>query len=112
VITQLQLLLASICAFVFLNKMGWYPHEIPSLNLDFDWTYRKAAPAVVGWARRVGGEAWSGFTGRAVGGLRRFLGWVETHAGPAGRLGEPWPTGETTFWAALLLGVYLLLQFF
>ncbi len=111
VITQLQLLFAAICAFVVLNKVGIYPHEIPSLNVDFDWTYRKGLPMLVGWIRRVGGGAWHGFTGASVATIRRGVDWVGTHAGPAGRLGEPWPTGATAFWAAVLLAAYLLLQF-
>jgi multicomponent Na+:H+ antiporter subunit D len=111
VVTQLQLLLASTCAFVFLNKVGWYPHEIPSLNVDFDWTYRKALPAAAGFVRRVGGGVWSSFTAGAVGMIQRGLTWIGGHAGPGGRLGEPWPTGATVFWAALLLAAYLVLGF-
>ena len=30
--------------FVMLFRSGLYPPEIPSVNLDFDWLYRKAAP--------------------------------------------------------------------
>ena len=44
VITQLQLLLFSALGFVRLFRSGLYPPEIPSVNLDFDWLYRKAAP--------------------------------------------------------------------
>ena len=44
VVTQLQLLLFSALGFVMLFRSGLYPPEIPSVNLDFDWLYRKAAP--------------------------------------------------------------------
>ncbi len=47
VITQLQLLLFSALAFVFLFKTGLYPPEVKSVNLDTDWTYRVAAVAVM-----------------------------------------------------------------
>jgi multicomponent Na+:H+ antiporter subunit D len=44
-LTQLQLLFFSALAFVWLNKKGLYPPELKSVNLDFEWIYRKAMPA-------------------------------------------------------------------
>jgi len=43
-LTQLQLLFFSALAFVWLNKKGLYPPELKSVNLDFEWVYRKAMP--------------------------------------------------------------------
>lgn len=42
VITQLEILLFSALAFTLLNLWGKYPPELPSVNLDVDWIYRKA----------------------------------------------------------------------
>ena len=42
VITQLEILLFSALAFTILNLWGKYPPELPSVNLDADWIYRKA----------------------------------------------------------------------
>ena len=42
VITQLEILLFSALAFTLLNLWGKYPPELPSVNLDADWIYRKA----------------------------------------------------------------------
>jgi len=42
VITQLEILLFSALAFTLLNLWGKYPPELPSVNLDVDWLYRKA----------------------------------------------------------------------
>ena len=42
VITQLEILLFSALAFTILNLRGKYPPELPSVNLDADWIYRKA----------------------------------------------------------------------
>lgn len=60
VITQLQLLMFALLAFIVLIRKGWYPAEIPSLNLDTDWIYRRFLPcvfryvgSVVGWADRT-----------------------------------------------------------
>ena len=47
VITQLQLLLFSALAFVFLFRTGLYPPEIKSTNLDTDWFYRTGAVAAL-----------------------------------------------------------------
>jgi len=41
VITQLQILFFSVAAFVVLMITKLYPPETPSVNLDFDWTWRK-----------------------------------------------------------------------
>ncbi|PKI01827.1 Na(+)/H(+) antiporter subunit D [Glaciecola sp. 33A] len=43
-LTQLQLLFFSALAFVWLNKQGLYPPELKSVNVDFEWIYRKAMP--------------------------------------------------------------------
>ena len=44
-------------------------------------------------------------------GRRRLLGEVERASGPWGVLGEPWPTGATAMWAALLLFLYLVVYY-
>ncbi len=52
-LTQVQLLLFSALAFIYLKLSGLYPPELPSTNLDSDWCYRR-------WAkhhcRAVGGR--------------------------------------------------------
>ena len=109
VVTQLQLLMFSALAFAFLMRSGIYPPELRSTNLDVDWVYRRALPAMVGGAERVVTRARSS----AVFAFRRaldrpFKDLVRLHA-PEGILGEPWPTGTATAWAAVLLAAYLLL---
>ena len=70
IVTQCQLLFFSALAFVWLQKMGLYPPELPGINIDAEWLYRRLLPDV---ARRVrdglanarlaagvvGGELWS-----------------------------------------------------
>ena len=53
VLTQMQLLLFAAVAFSLLYTKGWYPSEIPSVNLDFDWLYRRAAPALISSSARL-----------------------------------------------------------
>ena len=55
IITQLQLLMFSALAFVFLFKTGLYPPEVKSVNLDTDWFYRVAAVAVLAPLSRLTG---------------------------------------------------------
>jgi len=47
VVAQLQLLFFSALAFVWLKLSGIYPPELPSVNLDADFVYRKLGPAAV-----------------------------------------------------------------
>jgi multicomponent Na+:H+ antiporter subunit D len=111
VVTMLQLLLFAALAFVFLWKVGLYPPELRSVVLDIDWTWRRLLPA-----------AWSGVAEGWMIGQRFFLGtadrarlalldFTQAQLSPWTRLGEPWPTGATAMWAAVLLFAYLLLSY-
>ncbi len=111
VVTTLQLLLFSALAFTLLMRSGIYPPELHSTNLDFDWTYRRAAPALVSWATIA--ISWLQST------LRSLLSRVGTAAQtglsrlatPPGAIGEPWGTGTTSLCAALLLGIVLVFYY-
>ncbi len=111
VVTQLQLLFFSALAFVSLMLTGIYPPELRSTNIDVDWLWRRAVPgssrAGLAIARRVAETVTSFFQSL----LSRGLAEVARLHSPAGRLGEPWPTGTTVFWAALLLGLYLVFSY-
>jgi multicomponent Na+:H+ antiporter subunit D len=107
----LQLLLFSALAFGFLMRTGLYPPELWSVNLDTDWFYRRPLKRSVQWVFCTCARTRAEFEMRAV----RTLGMLSRTIGrphrPGGLLGEPWPTGPTVLWAALLLGVYLLLYY-
>ncbi|NIR82395.1 MAG: Na(+)/H(+) antiporter subunit D, partial [Gammaproteobacteria bacterium] len=47
VIAQLQLLFFSALAFTWLKLSGIYPPELPSVNIDSEWVYRRLAPRFV-----------------------------------------------------------------
>ena len=42
IITQFEILLFTGLSFLLLRSWGRYPPEVPSINLDIDWIYRKA----------------------------------------------------------------------
>lgn len=111
VVSQLQLLLYSALAFVFLQKTGLYPPELRSTVLDSDWSYRRAAP----WLLRHIGRGIDAGLGHAqrlvIAGHQRGLALIRRLHSPGGPLGDPWPTGITVFVAAMLLAAYLILYY-
>ena len=63
VITQFEILCFSGLAFLLLKSWGKYPSELPSINLDVDWIYRK-----LGRGMLVFGEIfWNGLNDLAHG---------------------------------------------
>ena len=111
-VTQLQLLLFSAVAFVFLQKTGLYPPELRSTNVDSEWVYRKALPRVMQNLGGVLGRADAAF--RAT--TRELLDWLvretrDHHSPTTGLLGEPWPVGTAALWAAILLIISLAMAF-
>ncbi len=112
VINQLQLLILSAAAFTFLKVTHIYPPELRSTNLDFDWTYRKALPALVGMGTRFVTSAHQAFIGAAMGGLKAVSRGVFKLHGPEGVFARTWSTGAIVTWVVIGLGAYLLIYFF
>jgi multicomponent Na+:H+ antiporter subunit D len=113
VLTQTQLLFFSALAFVWLNLRGLYPPELHSVNLDFEWTYRRLFPRVIGsclsWMRdtdrRIRDDALNRFEN-----LTNYI--ARLHY-PGSKASQMRPTGNMVMWVAVLLAVYmwLLLSF-
>ena len=111
VLVQVQLLFFSALAFIWLNLQGLYPPELPSVNLDIDWVYRRLIPRIV----RFGERAVVSISGRVrewfVHGMDDVL-WLITHQHrPDGAMARAWPTGVNTLWILLLLGVCLVIYY-
>ena len=107
-LTQLQLLLFAVAGFVFLYRRGWYPAEIPAVNLDSDWTYRWLLPRV--WWRGV--QVATQVSDRSVPmreQVRRTVAVLVRPLRLRGWLATTWSTGVMVWWVALLLGLYLVL---
>jgi multicomponent Na+:H+ antiporter subunit D len=111
VLTQTQLLLFSALAFCWLKLAGLYPPELPGINIDAEWSYRKALPALARWVLRIGGPARSSVLSRAERRLERMLVQIYRHHGPAGVLARTLSTGSTALWVAVLLGLTLLMSY-
>jgi len=108
VFTQSQLLLFAVLGVSSLMLLRIYPPELPSLNIDADWLYRKAGAAVVARLSVLAGSVRIGSLARAQRRLERFIAQVYRHHGPEGILARTWTTGGTVLWVALLLGGYLI----
>jgi len=108
ILTQCQLLFFSALAFCWLKLTGLYPPELPGINIDAEWSYRKALPAVVRWVMSVGGAIRLDALSRLQRRLEQFLEQIYRHHGPQGVLARAWPTGSMAFWTTLLLGAYLI----
>ena len=111
VITQLQLLLFAILAFVVLIRLGVYPPEIKSTNLDTDWFYRRLAPRIL----RAFGRGITVFQnvlfGGAKGRIDAIVDRIYHWHGPSGGLARTWPAGFMAMWIAILLGVALVVNY-
>ncbi|ADN75736.1 multisubunit sodium/proton antiporter, MrpD subunit [Ferrimonas balearica DSM 9799] len=110
VLAQTQLLAFSALAFVWLNRRGLYPPELPSVNLDADWLYRgigyRMGAAL--WQRGWALQAWLGERAQA---WRQSAGrYLATHV-PEGQLGGSPLSGAMVIWVAVILAGYLLLSF-
>jgi multicomponent Na+:H+ antiporter subunit D len=105
-VTQFQLLLfAGFAFFVMLKLM----RRTLTISLDFDWFYRK-------FLRQLGEEftlktsaAHQSNEVRLRAGLRHLISQLYVHHGPQGLLASAWPTGSMAIWAAVMLGLSLLL---
>ena len=110
IVTQCQLLLFAILAFVFLQKFGLYPAEIPSTNIGPEWVYRRGGPRATRRVVAACSAVWSAFRGWVDRHVERDL-WLirNLHRPGQGSLGEPWPIGEAALWAAGLLAALLVM---
>lgn len=111
VLAQLQILFFSALAFVWLNLKGIYPPELPSVNLDVEWTYRKFIPQQLSLAchwykykalsvKRIANHKLTGLK-------RKFAGQGEL----LDKLATTSLTGTMVIWVTVLLASYLLISF-
>ena len=105
VLVQLQLLLFSALAFVFLFKTGLYPPEIRSVNLDTDWLYRKATAAVLLPLSNLTGRTTAGLFAAIAGLKERTLSLLDKTAGPGAWLSR---SVDSSNMVALTMGSLLI----
>ena len=111
VVTQLQLLLFALLAFVVLMKLKLYPPELRMINVDTDWFYRKFLPAVVAKLATGISRIWTLGVGIVSHALTGFQSNLFAIYGPESRIARAWSTGSMVLWIAILLGATLLVNF-
>ena len=111
VVTQLQLLLFAGLAFAVLMRTGLYPAEFRSVNLDFDWFYRRMLPGIAGGIRHAVTGTWRFAARVTMHRIDRLLAGIYRAHGPQGLLARTWPTGSMVLWIAVLLGMTLVLTY-
>jgi multicomponent Na+:H+ antiporter subunit D len=111
VLTSFQLLVFAILAFAVLVRTGIYPPEKAGVNLDFDWTYRKALPALLRRLAAAGGRIGRSLSILADVLLGRAYRLVYRLHGPTGVFARTWSTGAIAFWAVVGLFGFLILYF-
>lgn len=111
IITQLQLLFFVALAFAVLMGTAIYPRAMKSVNLDFDWIYRRLLPAVVGVLSIPVDWVFQALDGFKTGAMQGFIHYLYNRFGPLGLTSQFWPTGAMVMWIAILLGVTLIVNY-
>ena len=112
ILTQIQLLCFAIAAVAAFHLWKIYPAEIPSVNLDVDWVYRRAAVKVTGFVGSMVGAADGALRTAFLDVVRRTMRGAFRASGPRGVLARTWPAGSMVLWVSILLSAFLLFQLF
>jgi multicomponent Na+:H+ antiporter subunit D len=111
VLAQMQLLFFSALAFTWLKLSGLYPPELPSINIDAEWTYRRLAPRAINALARAAVTADRTVRSTVLRRVDAVIAGLYRHHGPQGVLARSWPTGSMVLWVAILLVLYLVLYY-
>lgn len=111
ILTQMQLLVLAVFAFILLKRLGLYPSEKPGVILDTDWIYRKAGYGIVRWIDTVWAKLGPAMTHifRDMSG-RAYTHLVDTFS-PRGALARNAAAGGMTIWTAVILALVLLVSY-
>lgn len=111
VLSQMQLLVFSALAFSWLMRNGIYPPELHSVNLDFDWTYRRLGLRLAQGSASALQVLFALLRGAALRAGGAGAGALERLHGSEGVLARTWSTGGMAMWVAILLAAYLLIYY-
>jgi len=109
ILTQMQLLVFAILAFMLLKRSGLYPPERPGTILDTDWLYRKPVYGAFKWSGAVWRKIGPALTARASRlSYQAFLR-LEAAFSPRGALARGGITLSMAMWSGVLLGLAMLI---
>jgi len=112
VITQMQLLVLAILAFMLLKRAGLYPPERPGTILDTDWFYRKPGYGLAKWSGDVWLKLGPAMTRISAALFQRTFDRLEAAFSPRGALAREGLATTMSVWAAALLGFVMLVVLF
>ena len=112
VVTQLELLFFAALAFGVLMRLGIYPPEKRSVNLDFDWVYRRLLPQVGKETATLLGEMSQPASQAIRSRVSKLWGsFLAAVTGQESQMGKTATSAISALWAAILLTVYLIMYY-
>nr|WP_281560982.1 Na(+)/H(+) antiporter subunit D [Thalassomonas sp. RHCl1] len=111
VLAQTQLLCFAALAFLWLNLKGLYPPELPSVNLDVDWFYRRLLANVWSKLSNIIWQTDQHIRQVFLAKLKQLLALVAKYHRPSGILARAQTVGNMALWIAILLACSLGLSF-
>jgi multicomponent Na+:H+ antiporter subunit D len=109
VIAQMQLLFFSALAFAWLNFSGRYPPELPSVNIDIEWIYRRFLPRTIHSIGTVIARTDRKAREYIVATTHRAIGQLSVRYGTDSQAARPWTTARMILIVVIALGLYVLL---
>ncbi|MEC9250008.1 MAG: Na(+)/H(+) antiporter subunit D [Pseudomonadota bacterium] len=111
IVGQMQLLLAAMFAFTVLVRFKLYPDEKRSVNVDFDWIYRRFLDGAARWAWQMI-DRLNAAVGNVVSSAQSRMGVKAFEIfSPGGQLSRDIPSGVLAIWTSALLAVVLLIAY-
>ncbi len=107
VLTQSQLLFFSALAFCALKLTGLYPPELPGVNIDVDWAYRRLMSRSVRYLMATFSPVDKELRSTFIGVINKVINGAFQFVGPKGVLARTLPAGAMMFWAVALLAGFL-----
>jgi multicomponent Na+:H+ antiporter subunit D len=105
------LLFFSALAFTILKLTQIYPPELPGVNIDAEWLYRKVMPGFVRTFLATFGPLDKSIRNAAVGSVKGIIGSISRTHGPGGIMARTWHTGDMAMWVLILLAAYLIFYY-
>lgn len=111
VLAQIQLLLFSALAFVWLKLSGIYPPELRGTNIDAEWIYRKGFPVVYRWTCKNVSAGLHTVYRSLIGSIKAILRAIDESIGESSSLSGTWTVDAMVATVLVLFGLLLIYLF-
>ena len=86
------------------------PDEKRSINLDFDWVYRRALDGTARWGHAMFGRLWASIGNVLAAARTRIGGRLFQAFSPMGAISRDIPSGMLAIWTSALLAIVLIIM--